>query len=238
MSRRFAALVLLVALAAVGCASVPPPAGPREPAPGRAAAAAPDTIAIRHEVLRPPAPAAALPDTVPSADALAVLAGIPEPLTGAERAARSTVLPAAAAKPAPESAAPETTEEQGGSADVPVPVPTRMLGDRPLPDVAPAAGASGAAPAPTTSAPVPAAPALADSCWRVQFAAWADRARAERYGEAVRSQLGTAVEIEKQAGLFKVRSSDCLDATAADTLRRRARESGFEGAFRFRGARP
>ena len=42
-----------------------------------------------------------------------------------------------------------------------------------------------------------------------------------------------AVEVEKEAGLFKVRTRDCSTGAAAEDLRRRAVASGFEGAFRF-----
>jgi hypothetical protein len=72
----------------------------------------------------------------------------------------------------------------------------------------------------------------------VQFAAWAERAKAESYLAAAHSQLGVPLAIEEQAGLFKVRSAGCLDGAAADALRRRAREAGFDGAFRFGGGKP
>jgi hypothetical protein len=84
----------------------------------------------------------------------------------------------------------------------------------------------------------PPAAAAPDTCWRVQFAAWADRGKAESYLAAARSQLGVPLALEKQDGLFKVRTSGCLDGVAADVLRRRAREAGFDGAFRFRGGKP
>jgi hypothetical protein len=51
--------------------------------------------------------------------------------------------------------------------------------------------------------------------------------------EAARSQLGIAVVIEREAGLSKVRSRDCMTGAAADALRRRALATGFDGSFRF-----
>jgi hypothetical protein len=223
------ALALAALLALAGCAGpalqtraprglpgVPPPAASPAPAP---AAVAP--------------PAVATPDTVPSADALAVLAEIPEPIGSESRATGST--PRASAPAAPSAPA----DAGGGQADVPVPARTPVLGERPLPEVvAPTdTAAAPAAPAPAVLTAPPAA-AVPDTCWRVQFAAWADRAKAERYLAAARSQLGVPLAIEKEAGLFKVRTSGCVDGAAADALRRRAREAGFDGAFRFRGGKP
>ena len=109
------------------------------------------------------------------------------------------------------------------------PAPPVVLGEEALPGPAAVADTAPAA------APVAPAAARPDTCWRVQLAAWAERAKAERYLVAGRSQLAVPLAIEKEAGLFKVRTSDCLGGAAADALRRRAREAGFEGAFRFRG---
>jgi len=72
----------------------------------------------------------------------------------------------------------------------------------------------------------------------VQIAASAERAKSERYLEAGRSQLPIPLVIEPEKGLFKVRTRDCLSGPAADGLRRRALDAGFDGAFRFRGRRP
>ena len=91
------------------------------------------------------------------------------------------------------------------------------------------------APPPT---PGPGAPAVTDTCWRVQIAASAERKKSERYLEAGRSQLLVSLVIEPEKGLFKVRTRDCLGGQAADGLRRRALDAGFDGAFRFRGRRP
>ena len=226
MSRAAAVLALAAALALAGCASGPAlragaPTAPPVPAPAAAAV----TPAPTPARAAPGAATIASPDTVPSADALAVLAGIPEPL-GAEARGAS---PSAPASPEPEDAA--------GQADVPVPARTPVLGERPLPEIVAPADTTTTPPAavPPVSAPVAAAP---DTCWRVQFAAWADRGQAERYLDAARSQLAVPLAIEKAAGLFKVRTTGCLDGAAADALRRRAREAGFDGAFRFRGGKP
>jgi hypothetical protein len=240
MSRRAGVLVpawlLLVALA--GCAGVPPygagrPASP--PAPGAKSGptqwvtSSPlDTIIIRKGDDR----VAATPDSAPSRDALDVLATIPEPLAPGER-----VPPAAAAAVA--------ADADTGAADVPVPALTPVLGDRPLPEVAASTDTT-----PPPAAPVPRAllepqpmsgpgtPAVSDTCWRVQIAAWADRKKAERYLEAGRSQLPVPLVIETEKGLFKVRTRDCLNGQDANGLRRRAQDAGFDGAFRFRGRRP
>ena len=175
-----------------------------------------------------------MPDTVPSADALAVLAEIPEPLGSDPRAAgRPPAFTPAAGTPRMEAPG-EPADADSGRADIPVPVPVPVLGERPLPEVVPRAETTSGAAAPVAAPP----PAAADTCWRVQFAAWAERAKAERYLDAARSQLGVPMVIEKEAGLFKVRTTGCFDAAAADALRRRAWGAGFAGAFRFRGGRP
>lgn len=222
MSRRALAVALAAALALAGCAApalrtAPPPpvAVPAGGAEARSAA--------------PPAPALAAPDTVPSADALAVLSEIPEPLRAEERVSA----------PAPHGGPATPADAEGGQADVPVPARMPVLGERPLPDVAAPADSAPAAPA----APAPARPgtvavAAPDTCWRVQFAAWSERAKSERYLAAARSQLGVPLAIEPEAGLFKVRTTGCLDGAAADALRRRAWGAGFAGAFRFRGGKP
>jgi hypothetical protein len=158
-----------------------------------------------------PAPLPAVVDSTPSADALAVLRSIPEPL-GGEAAADST--------------------------HVPVPAPTRPLGDRPGARPIPALPESLTAPAaPPPAARSPEAAVPADSCWRVQVLAPPERDVAERLAEAARSQLIVPFVIESEGGLYKVRTRDCLPAAAASDLRRRAVESGFAGAFRFPGRR-
>jgi hypothetical protein len=221
---RSAALAALVALAC-GCATMPPPArqpappaastptppGPAAPGPGGqvGTTASGGSITINH---RPPM--AAVVDSTPSEDALAVLHTIPEPLGGS----RAEGAPA-------------------DTAGVPVPAPTQPLGERPI-EALPESLAAPAARPPAASAPAAgaAAPAAvpADSCWRVQVKAPPERERAARLVEAASSQLLVPFVIEREGGLYKVRTRDCLTAVAANDLRRRAEEVGFAGAFRFR----
>lgn len=224
---RIATLAALLALAC-GCAMVPPRPVPR-PAPPAASAPAPPasdpavpvpqmgaqvgTTASGGSITVRQTPAVV--DSTPSEDAVAVLRTIPEPLGGEAR---------------DEGASPDT-------AGVPVPAPTQPLGDRPgarpiqaLPEslVAPPARP------PAAVAPAGPAPVSADSCWRIQVMAPPERERAERLLEAASSQLRVPFVIEREGGLHKVRTRDCLTAVAANDLRRRAAEVGFPGAFRFR----
>ena len=263
MRRALAALALLVALAGCATLPPPAPthagtppapaAGtpPATPAPGTpvGTTASGGTISLNGA---PPAGAHAPAgvDSTPSPEAVAVLNTIPEPLggTSASRpggpagasAGASPAAPAAApatagASPATPSAAPAPAGAAASdSAAVPVPEPTQPLGDRPgsvaaLPESLMAAAP--AASADTTHAP--AAATSPDSCWRVQVAAPPVKGRADRMAEAARSQLLIAVVVEKEAGLYKVRTRDCYSAAAAEDLKRRAVGSGFEGAFRF-----
>jgi hypothetical protein len=235
MSRRArvaaAALALGALLALAGCASVPPYAAPasRAPVPRATPASSPASA----PAARGPQPAPATADSAPSRDALDVLATIPEPLAPGERVAPPDVAPVVAAA------------DDSGSAEVPVPAPTPVLGERPLPEVVASADTAAApvTPAARALAEPPPAPgagvaAVTDTCWRVQIAASAERAKSERYLEAGRSQLLAPLQIESEKGLFKVRSRDCLSGSAADGLRRRALDAGFDGAFRFRERRP
>jgi hypothetical protein len=218
----------------------------------------------------------AVVDSAPSAEALAVLNSIPEPLaqsgTAPVAAESASTRPASAPEAVPplvgtaptDSGGPAATDSATAIPDtvgVPVPSPTDPLGDRPgslaskaLPEslavppaatpAAPAAGSttaprSGSGPAPTvasgsaSAASRPVALASPDSCWRVQVAAPPERERADRLADAARSQLMITFVVEKESGLYKVRTRDCLSAVAADDLRRRAVTTGFEGAFRF-----
>jgi hypothetical protein len=197
--------------------------------------------------------------SLPTPEALALLRTLPEPLSESERVAppRASRRPREAGEPEPTPAPSDTgetratAEDSTSAAAVPVPSPTRPLGDVPgarvptwtadsstAPPVAAASSATAPAAAPPgTSAPRPAAPATPDSCWRVQVAAPPERDRADRLRAAAESQLLVPWVIEPDAGLFKVRTRDCLGATAADSLKRRAARSGFEGAFRFRDRR-
>lgn len=223
------AVVLFAALALAGCAarpvelpvSAPPPAAAPAPAPAR-----------------PATPAAAAVDSTPSPEALAVLAGIPEPLGPAAAApsapASRPARPATPAKPAepvaqaaPEAAFDSLRTEVPASGDVPVPAPTRPLG---APTVAPPVAPPVAAPTVAPVAP-PAASAPPDTCWRVQVAAPADRAKGKSLRDAAESLLLVPMIVDREGGRFKVRSRDCLSRTAAESLRDRAVASGFKGVF-------
>jgi hypothetical protein len=196
-------------------------------------------------------------DTLPSGDAEAVLQTIPEPLSSSERvaapkSASSPGSPAGAgaaagvgvagaasagsgAVPATRDTMPRDTTAadttSASDADVPVPEPTRPLGDRPAPTTQ-----VGAAPPPAPApAPEPSAP---DTCWRIQVAAVPEEKRAATLRAAAESQLDGHWVVEKEGKLFKIRSRDCSDSARADALKKRAVADGFAGAFRFRGSRP
>jgi len=237
MNRNTRVLAPALALAALfglaGCANVPPYAPPtsrgRAPAPRATPASSPAPAPVAPV----PQPVAAAADSAPSRDALDVLATIPEPLTPGERV------------PPPEVAAASVDTDDAGSAEVPVPALTPVLGERPLPEVVASTDTTALPASPAARAladppalPPPGSPAAADTCWRVQIAASAERAKSDRYLEAGRSQLLAPLQIENERGLFKVRTRDCLSGPAADGLRRRALDAGFDGAFRFRGRKP
>jgi len=227
------ALALGALLALAGCANVPPYAPPTSRGPAPAPRQAPASSPAPSPAVPAPQPVAAAADSAPSRDALDALATIPEPLAPGERVPPPEVAPASAAA------------DDAGSAEVPVPALTPVLGERPLPEVVASTDTTSppASPAPRAlvdppPAPRPGVPAVTDTCWRVQIAASAERAKAERYLEAGRSQLPAPLQIENERGLFKVRTRDCLGGQAAAGLRRRALDAGFDGAFRFRGRRP
>ena len=216
------ALVVALLVSLAGCAArpvaAPPVPRPAPPAERPASGTQFGTTVSGGSITSHQAPVPAVIDSTPSADALAVLGTIAEPL-GAN-------------------GSPDTV-------GVPVPAPTQPLGDRPGTHAIAALPESVAAPGlppPTVSSPgsshgaaTGAATARADSCWRVQVAAPPERERAERMAEVARSQLLLPFVIEREGGLFKVRVRECLSAGAANDLRRRAVESGFAGAFRFPG---
>jgi len=158
--------------------------------------------------------------------------------------------------PAADSLAADSTAGDSVSGAIPIPEPTLPLGQRhsdvipTIPDsvlramadsgkAAPAAGrpAPGTPPAgtPPAGATAPSAPAQAtpDSCWRVQVAAPEESERAEQLRSAAESLLLVKMVVEKEGGLFKVRTRDCLSAEVANSLKARAETSGFTGAFRF-----
>jgi len=177
-------------------------------------------------------PAAAVVDSGPSPEAIEVLDSIREPLRPEER----TPAPAA-------------------SGEVPVPSETVPLGDRPGPDPvdslavtgpvspdtsralqsllppgsspAPGSGAAPGAGDPGGTAP----PAHTGPCWRVQLGAPDNAEEAEQVRAAAVSLLIVHATVEKEGGLFKVRTAECLDRDSAARLRERAVSSGFDGAF-------
>lgn len=225
MIRRVA--LVLGAFALAGCAARPVELPVAAPPPATAPAPAP---------ARPATPAAAAVDSTPSPAALAVLASIPEPLGPAATPAPATrparpAAPAKAPEPAvqaaPEAAFDTLRTEVPASGDVPVPAPTRPLG---APTVAPPVAPPVAAPVlPPAAAPPAAAPP--DTCWRVQVAAPADRAKGKSMRDAAESLLLVPMIVDREGGRFKVRSRDCLSRTAAESLRDRAVASGFKGVF-------
>lgn len=232
-----AAFALAIGVSLVGCAARPvvappvarpaPPVAPAAPiapapaestpvpAPGTPVGTTASGGVITTNPTSPPTPAVV--DSTPSEEALAVLQTIPEPLG--------------------KSGDPDSVR-------VPVPAPTAPLGGgaRQTPALPESLNAPPSLPSATTtpsSPPTAAGPQAGgpDSCWRVQVLAPPERDRADRMLEAARSQLLVPFVIEREGGLFKVRTRDCLTAGAANDLRRRAVESGFTGAFRFK-ARP
>jgi hypothetical protein len=187
-------------------------------------------------------PTPAVVDSVPSAEALSVLATIPEPLKPGERvpppANLRTVAPSTTTGPdaAPGTTATDSTavDSTASEGEAPVPSPTAPLGDRPgslaragIPDslLVPPAGATGAK------------AAASDTCWRVQVASAPEITRAEAFRDAAQSQLLMPMVIEFEKGLHKVRTRECLATAAAESFRRRALAAGFAGAFRFVGKR-
>ena len=144
--------------------------------------------------------------------------------------------------------------------EVPVPSPTLPLGQRPPPTETPPADTAASQPSPPSgvsegSRPAPSPPAgsspparpapgsprgsaASDTCWRVQVGAPTQREKAERLREAAESQLLAPMAIEREKGLFKVRSTSCLDRLAAQRLKERAVAAGFTRAFRFAGRKP
>lgn len=248
--KRLAGALLCVALATAGCASMPEPVSAPPPA---SAIPVPAPVAVAQPAPRGTAASPANPDTTPSSAALAVLATIPEPIAGAapprgRRAGdkgatgepvRSVPAPEAAydtlrtgTAPGATPAVPEPTD----GAEVPVPAPTRALGQERVtppaatPEPVVPAPVVPAAPPPVAPAPV-AASAEADTCWRLQVGAPSVRAKGSRLREAAESQLMTRMVVELERGLYKVRSKDCMSRAAAESLKARALATGFTGVF-------
>jgi len=214
MRETLAAAVLLGALA--GCAPVPaapPPRAPATPPMGT-----PATVTAVRDTSSPGTPVG----TTASGGTITARPGPATAPTVADSTPSEEALAVLSTIPEPAG-----VEEPRDSTHLPVPAPTHPLGDRP-----------GARPLPvlaeSLAAPVAQPAAEPDTCWRVQVLAPPEREHAERTAAVARSQLLVEFRVVPEGGLFKVRTQECLSAVAANDLRRRAIESGFEGAFRFR----
>jgi len=224
----------------VPVAQTPPPAVSATPVPPR-------PVPPRGSTTR------VVVDSLPSPDAIAVLGSIPEPLSTAQTidppVKMQTPVPVVPVPvptpPAPVAPAPTPARSDTGFSapsveagydtlkatleSVPVPAAVRPLGTPPsaapvIPD-SPAAGA-------------PSAAAEPDTCWRLQVAAPAERAKAVTMQSAAKSLLLVPMVIVREAGRYKVRSEECLPRAAANALRDRAVASGFNGVFLVREVRP
>ncbi len=172
-----------------------------------------------------------------------MLATIPEPLTVAQQVAPPARDTAAVRRtvPAPEAAydtlRADRSSEDGGAVPVPAPTPT-LHTPQPVTFALPESSATKPATSPppaASPAPVtPSAPTTAahtGDCWRLQVAAPAERPKAESRLAAAQSLLLVPMVIEREKGLFKVRTRDCLTREAADALKKRATDTGFAGSF-------
>jgi hypothetical protein len=252
--------VALTLLALAGCAAgqAPPETAVVPPAAGAAGAPEPTPARPRFAVgytasggaIVSSATHPAVVDSGPSAEALAVLATIPEPVATSERvpprtvratasaaeqaarraaaadSARGAAADSARAAPADSAqAAADSARATADSAGVPVPAPTEPLGDRP--------GTLARALQDTVPPPPPPPPAKLkpDSCWRVQIAAPLTREEADLKLAAAQSVLVVPMVIESEHRRFKVRTRDCMSREAALRLRKRAIASGLDGAF-------
>jgi len=234
----------LVLAALAGCA-LPPPAPAPPPVPRAAATVA--APAGRDTLPRGATPvgttasggtigaraAPAVVDSGPSAAALEVLRGIPEPLAADQRVPPADDLVRARAAPAASDTVPNREE-------IPVPSPTLPLGSRPGGLQSEALPESPFAPAarPPAAAPPESAAAAPDTCWRVQVAAPDTAEKAQALRAAAESLLLTPMVVEEEAGRWKVRTRDCLARAGAEALRKRALGSGFDGAFLVSVKRP
>jgi len=267
----WAALGLVAALIVPGCATMPAtPSGVPSPMPGTGATAPATETASTPASPMPgtpvgttasggritsTSPVPAVVDSQPSAEAIAVLETIREPLERDQR-----VPPPAGHEPAPkpvpgavpgaraDSAAPDTSA--ASEPGVPIPSATVPLGDRPgtlqragLPDSLltpsgrPTGGLADTGAAQPGGAPAGKKTAGSETCWRVQVAAPPEAPRAQALREAAQSQLVVPMVVEHEKGRYKVRTRDCLSAEAADSFRRRATAAGFAGTFRFEDPR-
>lgn len=235
--RRLAGYALVAVLLGACATRQPGTAGAAPPPSGHGVPAA----ATRQRVLAPFDSTQV--DTVPSADANLVLNTIPDPLAPFTPGAKPPAVPIPAGPDSVALGAPPDTSGAGADSTqgVPTPEPTAPLGDAPgtptetaLPEFAPqnGAGAAGAGAAGAAGAVAAPPPAPAGPCWHVQVASWPDQAKSEGLRQTAESLLLVPMTLVNADGHWKVRTRDCLDAEAAESLRLRAEESGFTGAFR------
>jgi cell division septation protein DedD len=234
---------LLIALLA-GCAPLPTPTSSQPPPVSRPAPASP--TAPRASTTP------AVIDSTPSSEAREVLNSIPEPIAAADRVPAPTGPTTASpgttvsGTPSGSSGAPAqdtqpgisppvtATPDSGASAadtvqaDVPVPEKTQPLGERPGGNVP---AITDSMMRPRTPPPAPEAVAKSDTCWRVQIAARKDKTTAENLRNAAHSQLMLNFVVDREGGMYKVRSRDCMVRSQADAVRTRAVQSGFKGTF-------
>jgi hypothetical protein len=202
-------------------------------------------------------------DSGPSEEARRVLETIPEPLAPGERVAPPTWALAAAhtadslrlaAARADSARIAALGDSLGHAADslataadslaaaadslaadtsgVPVPAPVAPLGSTGR-EAAIDSALSVSRPADSTRvAPVTTPPG---ECWGVQVGAPAKKEEAEALRSAAQSLLLVPMTVRSEGGRYKVRTTRCLGAAAADSLRHRATMTGFKGAFRFGG---
>lgn len=74
--------------------------------------------------------------------------------------------------------------------------------------------------------------------WRVQVFASPDLAQANRIAKEASSRFGASAVIEFEDDLYKVRLGAFASEALAQSLRERAVQEGFPGAFRMRSAEP
>lgn len=250
--RGWQAAGLALLLATAGCA----PVLVMRPGATRATSDSTRVAPGTRPTTRPGAPITAAVDSAPSPAALGVLASIPEPLALADR------VPPPEGAPADSSAIDDAPADSlapipdPGTGEVPVPSPTPKLGDivnpgldphrdttatrpdsmrvvpAPTPPLVPQTPPAVAQPRVTT--PPPAATDAA--CWRVQIQAPKEKAEANRKRAAAESILLVPMVIEREGGLYKIRTRECFSRATADVVRGRAVASGFSGAFPFEGA--
>lgn len=244
-------ILLLVAMSSAGCATAPPANEKTSPLPtGPTATATPTPAPMSAPAPASPMPGTqvgttasggvimsgnrpTVPDSMPTADAKAVLESIPEPLPADQRVPPRQGSGAAAVTGV--AALGDSTVADslrvGDDGDVPVPAPSEPIGDKP-------GSVSGGAAAPPPPPPPPSGAATAAAeCWRVQFAAVPEADRGERLKGAAESQLSVPCVVEKEKTLYKVRTRDCQGSAAADETRKRAIGVGFTGAFKIRDAK-